>query len=151
MVKEEDDDSYRAKAVQLHLQGYWMMWCNYIKNDLSWKTLISMPSSLLSFCLNATYSTLPSLSNLKRWQITTEASCFLCNKKICTAAHILGACQIARDQGRFTYRHDSVLSVLVAGLQKFLSSYVPSENKLPEIKFVKEGHKVSNPKELRNH
>ena len=43
---------------------------------------------------NATYGTLPSPSNLKRWQITTESSCFLCHKIVCTTAHILGACQI---------------------------------------------------------
>ena len=94
-----------------------------MKNDLSWKTLLGMPSSLLSFCLNATYGTLPSPSNLKRWQITTESSCFLCQKIVCTTAHILGACQIALKQQRFTYRHDTVLSVLVSTLVKFLSLF----------------------------
>ena len=84
VLVEEDDEVFRAKAVQLHLQGYWMRWCDFMKNDLSWKTLLGMPSSLLSFCLNATYGTLPSPSNLKRWQITTESSCFLCHKIVCT-------------------------------------------------------------------
>ena len=81
VLKEEDEDLFRAKAVQLHLQGYWMRWWDFMKNDFSWKSLLKMPSSLLSFCLNATYGTLPSPSNLKRWQITTEASCSLCQKK----------------------------------------------------------------------
>ena len=107
VLKDEDEDLFRAKAVQLQLQGYWMRWCDFIKNDFSWKSLLKMPSSLLSFCLNATYGTLPSPSNLKRWQITTEASCFLCKKKVCTSAHILGACQVALQQQHFTYRHDS--------------------------------------------
>ena len=74
VLAEEDDEVFRSKAVQLHLQGYWMRWCDFMKNDLSCKTLLGMPSSLLSFCLNATYGTLPSPSNLKRWQITTESS-----------------------------------------------------------------------------
>ena len=141
MLEEDDNDVFRAKAVQLYLQGYWMKWCDYIKNDLSWKTLLNLPSTLVSFCLNATYDTLPSPSNLRRWQITTEASCFLCKKQICTTAHILGACQVALKQGRFIYRHDSVLSVLVSGLTQFLASYVPSVVKVPEIKFLKEGQK----------
>ena len=102
VLVEENDEVFRAKAVQLHLQGYWMRWSDFMKNDLSWKTLLDMPSSLLSFCLNATYGTLPSPSNLKRWQITTESSCFLCHKRVCTTAHILGACQIALKQQRFT-------------------------------------------------
>ena len=87
VLKEEDEDLFIAKAVQLHLQGYWMRWCDFIKNDFSWKSLLKMPSSLLSFCLNATYGTLPSPSNLKRWQITTEASCFLCKKGVHFSSH----------------------------------------------------------------
>ena len=90
------------------------------------------------------YRTLPSPSNLKRWQITTESSCFLCQKIVCTIAHILGACQIALKQQRFTYRHDTVLSVLVSTLVKFLSSYVPSPNSSSGISFVKEGQKPKN-------
>ena len=121
-----------------------MRWCDFMKNDLSWKTLLGMPSSLLSFCLNATYGTLPSPSNLKRWQITTESSCFLCQKIVCTTAHILGTCQIALKQQRFTYRHDTVLSVLVSTLVKFLSAYVPSPNSSSGISFVKEGQKPKN-------
>ena len=144
VLVEEDDEVFRSKAVQLHLQGYWMRWCDFMKNDLSWKTLLGMPSSLLSFCLNTTYGTLPSPSNLKRWQITTESSCFLCQKIVCTTAHILGACQIALKQQRFTYRHDTVLSVSVSTLVKFLSSYVASPNSSSGISFVKEGQKPKN-------
>ena len=35
VLKEEDEDLFRAKAVQLHLQGYWMRWCDFMKNDFS--------------------------------------------------------------------------------------------------------------------
>ena len=104
-----------------------------------------MPSSLLSFCLNATYGTLPSPSNLKRWQITTEASCFLRQKKVCTSAHILGACQVALQQ-HFTYRHDSVLMMLVSVLSQFLSSFVPSQDSSTKMIFVKEGQTPKNVK-----
>ena len=146
-IHEEDEEKFKAKAVQLHLQGYWMRWCDLVRNDLSWKSLLTMPASLVSFCLNATYGTLPSPSNLNRWQITTETSCYLCHKKICTSAHILGACQVARNQQRFTYRHDSVLSVLVTALKQFLSSYVPVDPSDLNIKFVKEGQKF--PKKVK--
>ena len=150
VLKDEDEDLFRAKAVQLHLQGYWMRWCDFIKNDFSWKSLLKMPSFLLSFCLNATYGTLPSPSNLKRWQITTEASCFLCKKKVCTSAHILGACQVALQQQRFTYRHDSVLMMLVSVLSQFLSSFVPSQDSSTKMIFVKEGQTLKNIKKKPN-
>ena len=105
-AKEIEEGNSFAKAVQLQVQGQCTRWTNYVQNDLSWKTILAMSQSLLSFCLGATFDTLPSPSNLQRWHITTEPSCFLCGKEICTAAHILGACNVALSQGRFTFRHD---------------------------------------------
>ena len=87
--------------------------------DLSWNTLLAMPQQLLTFCLSATYDTLPSPSNLNRWHINPEASCLLCKKQACTTAHILGACTVALRQGCFTFRHDSVLCFLVVALETF--------------------------------
>ena len=82
LVSEVDENAYYAKSVQLHLQGYWTKWCDFVKNDLSWKTLLAMPSSLISFCLGATFDTLPCPSNLKCWRVITELSCFLCGKRL---------------------------------------------------------------------
>ena len=60
LVGEVNENAYHAQSVQLHLQGYWTKWCDFVKNDLSWKTLLEMPSSLILFCLGATFDTLPS-------------------------------------------------------------------------------------------
>ena len=81
-----------------------------------------MPANLLSFCLASTYDVLPSPSNLKWWRICTESSCFLCSKEICTTAHVLGACKVSLTQGRFTFRHDSVLSELASILSSFIKA-----------------------------
>ena len=105
--KEIDDTYAISKAVQLKVQGQWTRWLNYIQQNFSWKSLLAMPVNLSSFCISSTYDTLPSPSNLKRWKVTTEASCFLCNKDPCTTSHILGACKVALSQGRFTFRHDN--------------------------------------------
>ena len=145
LVGEVDENAYNAKSVQLHLQGYWTKWCDFVKNDLSWKTLLVMPSSLISFCLGATFDTLPSPSNLKRWRLITESSCFLCRKSICTSAHVSGACKIALHQGRFSFRHDKVLCELVVILKNFLSSYKPNKSSVINfINFVREGKKTLN-------
>ena len=146
LVTEFDEELYHAKAVQLGLQGHWTKWCSFVKQDFSWKNLLGLPHNLLSFCIGATYDTLPSPSKLHRWSISTEKSCFLCKKNICTTAHVLGACKIALKQGRYTYRHDAVLKILVSELQSFLSS--PRDSSVPSrfIKFVKEG---SNPKKTK--
>ena len=138
------DDTYAfSKAVQLQVQGQWTRWINYVQQDFSWASLMAMPANLTSFCLASTYDTPPSATNLKRWRITTEAMCTLCSKDVCTTAHILGACKVALQQGRYTFRHDTVLHQVTEALQTFISSIkeaVPISAK-SSIMFVKKRSK----------
>ncbi len=140
--KSIDFEAHSQKAIQLSLQCHWMVWENYIKNDLSWKNLLAMPPNLISFCISSTYNMLPSPSNLKRWHSTNDSSCALCQKSICTIPHILGACNFALKQGRFTFRHDSVLKSLVLTLNSFISQIRPAKlKKINKIHFLKAGQK----------
>ena len=150
--KEIDDTYAISKAVQLKVQGQWTRWLNYIQQNFSWKSLLAMPVNLSSFCISSTYDTLPSPSNLKRWKLTTEASCFLCNKDPCTTSHILGACKVAckvlpLSQRRFTFRHDNVLRIIITNIRssiKNIKSTVPASKQPIKIKFVKKGTRVKN-------
>ena len=139
-VHDLEEERYFAKAVQLRVQGNWTRWCNYIQNELSWKHLLVTSPRLTSFVLGATFDTLPSPTNLKRWHITTEADCPLCSVKICTTAHVLSGCKVALSQGRYTFRHDSILRVLHNTFSKFLSSMSPVKA-CPSLSscFVKQG------------
>ena len=104
-----------------------------------------MPVNFTSFFISSTYDTLPSPSNLKRWKLTTEASCFLCNKDTCTTSHILGACKVALSQGRFTFRHDNALRIIISNIRSSIKtnkSSVPSSKQPIKIKFLKKGTKV---------
>ena len=126
--------------MQLRVRGQWTRWLNHIQQNFSWKSLLAMPVNLTSFCISSTYDTLPSPSNLKRWKLTTEASCFLCNKDTCTTSHILGACKVALSQGRFTFRHDNVLRIIISNIRssvKNITSSVPTSKQPIIIKFVK--------------
>ena len=146
-----EEEIYQAKSVQLGLQCHWTKWCDYIKNDLSWKTLLSQPNCITSFCIGSTYNTLPSPSNLVRWGLEKDSSCYLCNNKVCTIPHILGSCKIALAQGRFTYRHDSILYELLKSIKHFLSSYTrKAGNDKTTIKFVSAGYQKSDSKKSPN-
>ncbi|XP_057310622.1 uncharacterized protein LOC130648588 [Hydractinia symbiolongicarpus] len=140
--KEIEEESYLSRALQLLVQGQWTRWENYVKFDLSWKDILATPPNLLSFCLQSTYDVLPSPNNLKRWKIITES--VFCATEICTFGHILGACKIALVQGRYTFRHDSVLVHLVDTLKQFLSALplIISRN-CNSMVFVKGGAYVS--------
>ena len=145
IVQETAEQDLQAKAAQLSRQDQWIKWCNFLRLDLSWKTMLAMPKSLLSFCLSATNDTLPSPSNLHRWHVHSQPSCYLCSKTVCTTADILGACMVALQQGRFTYHHDSVLQAFLTALETFLSSYSVSESLQQHINFVRPRTKIKNP------
>ena len=70
--------------------------------------------------------------------------CTLCSKDVCTIAHILGACKVALQQGRYAFRHDTVLHQVIEALQTFISNIkeaVPISAK-SSIMFVKKGAEV---------
>ena len=137
--KEQD----LQKALELRLQCHWISWQNYVQNNLSWKDILGLPPNLLSFCISSTYNVLPSPSNLsKHWKVDNDSSCPLCGKEICTIPHILGACKFSLGQGRFTFRHDSVLTSLVSILKSFLKDLKPANSKkVNKVHFIKAGEK----------
>ena len=73
----------------------------------------NVPQGVLKFAINAGINMLPSADNLKRWGKRVSDRCGFCGN-IQTLAHILSNCSTALDQGRFTWRHDSVLTTIVS-------------------------------------
>ena len=70
--------------------------------------------------------------------------CTLCSKDVCTTAHILGACKVSLLQGRYTFRHYTVLLQVIEALKTFISNIkeaVPISVK-SSIKFLKKEAKV---------
>ena len=59
-----------------------------------------------------TLNTLPSFDNLKRWGKRVSDRCPFCGNTQ-TLLHILSNCQVALNQGRYTWRHNSVLANVI--------------------------------------
>ena len=92
-----------------------------------WNRILSgLPAGHLSFILKAGADCLPTSLNLRRWKFQTDPKCPLCSSPLPTSAHILNQCPTALNQGRYTWRHDSVLRSFV----KSLTSYLLSSEKL---------------------
>ena len=80
---------------------------------ITWKSYMwDIPQGVLKFALNAGVNTLPSLDNLKRWGKRVSDRCPFCGN-IETLAHISSNCSSALNQGRFTWRHNSVLCSII--------------------------------------
>ena len=82
------------------------------------KIMDGLPSGQLSFLLRAGSDILLMPMNLQRYKIQVSSHCKLCQRPQTITRHILSACPEALEQGRYTWRHYSVLLSLVRSLGK---------------------------------
>ena len=91
----------------------------FIKNHTSniflnkWKTICdSLPKNIFVFVRKALIFALPNKTNLLRWKISNDDKCNLCYQKE-TQLHMLSFCNTALKEGRYTWRHNSVMSTML--------------------------------------
>ena len=151
-VKKLTHEEKSAKIHQLAVQSKWLDWDNFIDADFSWKEIVyAMSPSLMSFWLNSVQNTLPDPVNIRRWGKSKEAKCALCGWSNCTQHHILCWCKVALDQGRITWRHDSVLNAIIkwikVGKKKATETFKDCDkSNSNRIEFIKAGTKIKKKK-----
>ena len=118
-----DVEEQLSRLKTLQLQGRWLEWSGLMNLDLSWQQLIhNWSDKELRFALQATTNTAPTPLNLRRWgHQSVDPSCQLCGRPA-SLRHILNGCPSALNQGRYTWRHDSVLRILKRHLLSFWQS-----------------------------
>ena len=90
------------------------------ENCISWKSFLwDIPQGVLKFAINAGINTLPTFDNLKRWGKRVNNRCPFCGN-IQTLLHVLSGCSVALDQGRYTWRHNSVLNSIIDSIRPAL-------------------------------
>ena len=100
-----------------------------------WKRIVDgLPAGQLSFILRCSSDTLPTPTNLRRWKIQMSARCKLCDAPQATALHILNGCKQALEDGRYSWRHDSVLQKIVSGLRSLLPTSTAIFADLPHFR-----------------
>ena len=83
------------------------------RQDPFYRTVMfDLPHGQLSWLMRACTDCLPSYANLRRWGKVLSDKCALCNKRE-TMRHALSNCDTALNQGRLTFRHDSILLHIV--------------------------------------
>ena len=121
------------------LQLHWMSWCDYIRNDFSWKAIWAMGPDLLRFAIQSTFNTMSCPKNQVCWKESPDASCQLCSRSPHTIPHILSNCPFSLDTGRYTFRHDCVVKILVKAISDQLHKKNMEKPTPKEIKFVRKG------------
>ena len=112
-VQEWVSDFWKEKVGHYVMQGDYMALIMEEKDCITWKSFLwDIPQGVLKFAINAGINTLPTLDNLRRWGKRVNDRCPLCGN-IQTLLHVLSNCSISLDQGRYTWRHNSVLLSIV--------------------------------------
>jgi len=146
-IYEVDSAQQLQHLSRLQMQGCWSEWDGLMNVDFTWNKLIHGTSDgMLKFLVNSTTNTLPTPDNLKRWGVSkVEPSCCICGG-LCTLRHILTGCPSALYQGRYTWRHNSILSVLKIAFTEFWHNQLKVNEQtkhLQYINFVRPGAKLS--------
>ena len=108
------------------------------------KVMTNYSPRLFKFVLNASINTLPSPDNLRRWGVKNkEFKCGLCSQSWVTSAHILAGCPYVlktenQNPGtdRYTWRHNSVLSVIRKHLKKKIQEMNARKKRVEESLIV---------------
>ena len=79
----------------------------------------NMPKNIFNFTLKCLSNTLATRKDLSKWCITQSSACSFCLQSE-TLQHIVSSCKSYLEQGRYTWRHDSVpnfIAKTLSGLQ----------------------------------
>jgi hypothetical protein len=115
----EEDDAWAARVCGYTMQGNLFV-LQAESEGITWKSYMwNLPRGVLKFALNASIDTLPTFTNLKSWGKHGSDNCHLCGN---TVKQTLFHCNLTMDQGRMTWRHDSVLKHIAGYLKSALES-----------------------------
>ena len=110
-VRESEEERRRVKMTGLSKQGGQMRW-EVPERKIGTRDLVSMTEDRLKFLIKSVYDLLPTPQNKNIWYGEAR-ECHLCGE--CgSLSHILSGCKVALAQGRYRWRHDEVLKVIAA-------------------------------------
>jgi len=100
----------------LVIKAIWEQGCT--KYNTPWcKVLDSLPRNLYSFVTRYLSNCLANGTNAVKWGVATSAKCLFCNDNQ-TLQHVISSCRTSLNEGRWNWRHDSILINIAKILSK---------------------------------
>ena len=122
-IREKTENEIKSELTtqSLVITAIWNTAC--AKYNPYWcKVLDALPKNLYSFCVRYLGNSLANGTNAIKWGITNSCLCLFCQGNQ-TLQHVISSCPNALREGRWNWRHDSIL----LNIARFLS-------KIPDIK-----------------
>ena len=112
----------------LAVQGKFLDLLSMESSCTLWRSILfNLPTRVCKFLVNALGDSLNTRVNLARWGKNISNKCIHC-KNSETLHHVLNNCKVFLDQGRYTYRHNSVLKHIISVARSGLSKSDPDGN-----------------------
>ena len=121
-IRQEHED-----RLQYNLVSQGSFFSNIIKHSTFslnslWSSVQSkLPKNIFNFTIRYINNTLPTRKNLLKWGISSTSECSFCLEPE-SLLHVVAGCKSYLNQGRFTWRHDSVLSIIASTLKSVQNS-----------------------------
>ena len=117
-IQEETTAVWNDKVKKLTLQGEFAKILIEELTNITWKSITNnITKGVLSFALKASVNGLNTPDNLKRWGARKMDKCQICGN-FTNLEHVLNWCSTSLNQGRFKWRHDSILSYMSSEMTK---------------------------------
>lgn len=95
----------------------------------AWSRVVeSLPRNLFNFCVRYLSNSLPNATNTFRWKTSASSQCNLCQEPE-TLQHVVSGCKKALVEGRYNWRHDSVLLAIASMLSSRKENIVYCDTK----------------------
>ena len=89
-------------------------WLRYIQQSLDTD---QRPSNIYNFTVRYLNNTLPTLKkNMTIWGKASSDICLACNSNAQSPMHVVSGCKVHLQQGRYTWRHNSILANITKAL-----------------------------------
>ena len=96
-----------------------------------WSSVQSnLPKNIFNFTVRYINHTLPTRMNLSKWGLATSTDFHFC-QKVEFLLHVVAACNNYLNEGRYAWRHDSFLHLIISSLQGVIGTTLHAD--LPSI------------------
>ena len=118
-INQEILETWNEKVSKLTVQGEFVKLLIEEQESITWQSIArGLPRNIMAFSIRLATDSLASPANLRRWGKRVLATCPLCSCPQGTLAHIINFCPVSLNQGRMTWRHDSVLNHMFSEIKK---------------------------------
>jgi hypothetical protein len=122
VFQEEEDEAWAARVRRYTMQGNLFALLQAENKSIMCKSYMwDLPRGVLKFAVNSSIDTLPTFTNLRRWGKSASVNSQLCrNMANQMLFYVLVHCKNSLDQGRLTWRHNSILNQIAGCLKSAL-------------------------------